>query len=78
MAVPRFSPDGKKIAFIGGLMSDQGSTGGDVWVVEAKGGEPFDLTPGIDGTPSYEGWVDNGKIGFVEGAQRTDSHADLT
>jgi len=31
IAVPRWSPDGKFIAFIGGLMSDQGSTGGDVW-----------------------------------------------
>ncbi len=31
IAVPRFSPDGKQIAFIGGLMSDQGSTGGDIW-----------------------------------------------
>jgi Tol biopolymer transport system component len=30
LAVPRWSPDGKAIAFIGGLMSDQGSTGGDV------------------------------------------------
>ncbi len=46
MAVPRFSPDGKKIAFIGGLMSDQGSTGGDIWVVNADGkGQPTDITP---------------------------------
>ena len=28
IAFPRFSPDGKNIAFIGGIMSDQGSTGG--------------------------------------------------
>ncbi len=27
IAVPRWSPDGSKIAFIGGLMSDQGATG---------------------------------------------------
>ncbi|MGB6691497.1 MAG: S9 family peptidase, partial [Terracidiphilus sp.] len=33
IAVPRWSPDGQAIAFIGGLMSDQGSTGGDVWIV---------------------------------------------
>ncbi len=38
IAVPRWSPDGKTIAFIGGLMSDQGSTGGDVWIVSADGG----------------------------------------
>jgi len=35
IAVPRWSPDGKSIAFIGGLMSDQGSTGGDVWILPA-------------------------------------------
>ncbi|MGD0097422.1 MAG: S9 family peptidase [Terracidiphilus sp.] len=36
IAVPRWSPDGTYIAFIGGLMSDQGSTGGDVWIIEAQ------------------------------------------
>ena len=46
IAVPRWSPDGQHIAFIGGLMSDQGSTGGDVWMVPARGGEPLDLTEG--------------------------------
>ncbi|MGZ6143588.1 MAG: TolB family protein, partial [Myxococcales bacterium] len=34
----RFSPDGKRIAFIEGLMSDQGLTGGDIWLVPAGGG----------------------------------------
>jgi dipeptidyl aminopeptidase/acylaminoacyl peptidase len=67
MAVPRFSPDGKRIAFIGGLMSDQGSTGGDIWVVNADGkGQPIDVTPGIDGTPTYEVWTRNNVLGFVE------------
>jgi dipeptidyl aminopeptidase/acylaminoacyl peptidase len=66
IAVPRYSPDGKRIAFIGGLMSDQGSTGGDVWVVDAKGGEPVDLTAGIDGTPVFEAWLTKREIGFVE------------
>ncbi len=66
IAVPRFSPDGTRIAFIGGLMSDQGSTGGDVWVVSAKGGEPTDITPNIDGTPTYLAWTGEDSIGFVE------------
>ena len=66
MAVPRFSPDGKKIAFIGGLMSDQGSTGGDIWVVPSAGGQPTDITPEIDGTPCFEGWLNDDVIGFVE------------
>ena len=67
IAVPRWSPDGQHIALIGGLMSDQGSTGGDVWVVDAKGGsDPIDVTPGIDGTPCYESWVSDHTVGFVE------------
>ncbi len=66
IAVPRFSPDGKKVAFIGGLMSDQGSTGGDIWTVAATGGEPTDITPGIDGSPTYECWLNDHTIGFVE------------
>jgi dipeptidyl aminopeptidase/acylaminoacyl peptidase len=67
IAVPRWSPDGKKIAFIGGLMSDQGSTGGDVWVVDADGkSSPVDVTPDIDGTPVFEEWFNNRHISFVE------------
>lgn len=66
IAVPRWSPDGKQIAFIGGLMSDQGSTGGDVYVVPATGGELTDVTPGIDGTPCYEEWTTNRTLGFIE------------
>ncbi len=31
LANPRFSPDGKEIAFIGGIMSDESSTGGDIY-----------------------------------------------
>ena len=66
IAVPRFSPDGKRIAFIGGLMSDQGSTGGDIWTVDVDGEHHHDVTPGIDGTPTWEAWLSNDKIGFVE------------
>ena len=38
VAVPRWSPDGRTIAFIGGLMSDEGVTGGDIYLVPATGG----------------------------------------
>jgi dipeptidyl aminopeptidase/acylaminoacyl peptidase len=47
MASPRWSGDGRRVAFIGGIMSDQGSTGGDVYVVPAAGGAPVDVTPGL-------------------------------
>ncbi len=67
IAVPRISPDGKQIAFIGGLMSDQGSTGGDIWVVPTSGsGDAVDITPSIDGTPTWEAWLSDDKVGFVE------------
>ena len=59
IAVPRWSPDGKTIAFIGGLMSDQGSTGGDVWIVSATGGEPKNLTQGRPTSPAWVDWEDN-------------------
>ena len=59
IAVPRWSPDGKTIAFIGGLMSDQGSTGGDVWIVSAAGGAPRDLTAGRPTSPAWLEWSGN-------------------
>src|SRR6266571_2593847 len=40
VAGPRWSPDGKYIAFISGLMSDEGNTGGDIFVIRAAGGTP--------------------------------------
>lgn len=57
IALPRFAPDGKEIAFIGGLMSDQGVTGGDVYLVPAAGGQPIDVTPGIGITPGWLTWT---------------------
>lgn len=62
IAVPRWSPDGKSIAFIGGLMSDQGATGGDVWLVPAGGGVPQDLTPGRPTTPAWIEWNDKDSL----------------
>ena len=56
---PAFSPDGKEIAFIGGLMSDQGVTGGDVWIIKAMGGDPHNLTPRRPSTPAWIEWDDN-------------------
>lgn len=38
IAVPRWSPDGRRIAFIGGLMSDESIGSGDLYVIPASGG----------------------------------------
>jgi dipeptidyl aminopeptidase/acylaminoacyl peptidase len=66
IAVPRWSPDGTKIAFIGGLMSDQGSTGGDIYLIPATGGEPKDVTPGRNASVAYIGWVSPEVLGIAE------------
>ncbi len=42
---PTWSPDGAQVAVIGGLMSDFGSVGGDIYLVNAKTGESRDVTP---------------------------------
>ena len=44
IAVPRWSPDGKQVAFIGGIMSDEGIASGDIFTVDAAGGTPKNIT----------------------------------
>ena len=57
IAVPRWSPDGKSIAFIGGLMSDQGVTGGDLYVIPSAGShDPVNLTAGRHETAAWISW----------------------
>ncbi len=62
MALPRWSPDGKRVLFIGGLMSDRGATGGDIYSAPGTGGTPVNLTPGIKVTPSWFGFLAPGKL----------------
>ena len=63
IALPRWSPDGKAIAFIGGLMSDQGVTGGDVWVIDAAAAsQPRNLTPNRPASSQWIVWGDDEHI----------------
>jgi dipeptidyl aminopeptidase/acylaminoacyl peptidase len=66
IALPRWSPDGKAIAFIGGLMSDQGVTGGDVWIIPSTGGEPRNLTPNRPASSQWIVWSDDEHIFICE------------
>jgi dipeptidyl aminopeptidase/acylaminoacyl peptidase len=66
IAVPRWSPDGSQIAFIGGIMSDQGSTGGDVYLIPSTGGKPRDATPGRAASVAFIGWIGPQVIGIAE------------
>jgi len=68
IAGPRVSPDGKNVAFIEGLMSDEGPTGGDVFVVPVAGGSARNLTPGRNASPWAVYWLDASHIMFAETA----------
>jgi dipeptidyl aminopeptidase/acylaminoacyl peptidase len=57
---PRVSPDGKTVAYIGGLMSDFGSVGGDIYTVPFAGGTPTDITPGSKTTNTSLFWLNDG------------------
>ena len=67
IATPRFAPDGKSIVFIGGLMSDEGSTGGDIFQVSTAGGAARNLTPGMRASASNITWPRNSpRLYFTE------------
>ena len=67
MEDPRWSPDGAHIAFIGGLMSDEGVTGGDIYTLPSDGGSPKNVTPGRKSSPSWIEWLPSSqRILFVE------------
>ena len=57
---PRISPDGKTVAYIGGLMSDFGSVGGDIYTVPFAGGAPTDITTGSKTTNTSLFWLEDG------------------
>lgn len=57
IASPRFSPDGKSVAYIGGIMSDEGITGGDVFVVPVAGGPASNLTPDLAASVQTITWT---------------------
>jgi dipeptidyl aminopeptidase/acylaminoacyl peptidase len=74
MNFPRVSPDGQSVAFIGGLMSDFGAVGGDVYLVPITGGTPHDLTTSYPATFTSLAWrgrrlitgvVQNGSTGVA-------------
>ena len=62
IAVPRWSPDGSKIAFIGGLMSDQGATGGDIYFVSTEDGSI--VMPPLEwkNSPTWIDWQGGNKL----------------
>ena len=62
---PRISPDGRTVAYVGGLMSDYGSSGGDVWTVPYAGGTPVNRTPDLKATITSLVWLKDGLRGTM-------------
>jgi dipeptidyl aminopeptidase/acylaminoacyl peptidase len=62
IAKPRISPNGRTVAFIAGIMSDFGSTGGDVYSISVDGGLAVSVTPGIKASATALGWSCSGTL----------------
>lgn len=65
LAMPRWSPDGSTIAFIEGLMSDEGFTGGEVYTIK-PGSAPVNHSPQRKSTPTSIAYVGPQKILMTE------------
>lgn len=56
-----WSPDSSQIAYISGEWSDRGLVGGEVFVIPATGGDPRNLTPGVEFSPGWVRWFPDGE-----------------
>jgi dipeptidyl aminopeptidase/acylaminoacyl peptidase len=74
IAEPHISPDGKYVAFIEGLMSDESVNGGEIYVVPTSGGSARNLTPNIHSSPSQLAWASPDRITF---SQNVDGYSGL-
>jgi len=77
IACPRFSPDGKAVAVIHGIMSDQGSTGGDVFLVPAAGGPARNATAGLKTSATALFWLSPAELLFTEHCDGEEGVASL-
>src|SRR5438034_8562755 len=66
VAVPRWSPDGKSIAFIEGLMSDEGFHGGDLFTISADGHDILNRTEKRKSSVSSLFWLTPDRILVTE------------
>jgi dipeptidyl aminopeptidase/acylaminoacyl peptidase len=80
VAVPRWSPDGKSIAFIEGLMSDEGFHGGDLLTMTPAGREVTNRTPSRKTSVNSLFWQAPDRILLIEyeGGGSAISELDLT
>jgi len=62
LAAPTMSRDGSTVAFIAGIMSDFGSTGGDVYTAPIAGGAAVDVTAGMAASATAVAWGCDGRL----------------
>jgi dipeptidyl aminopeptidase/acylaminoacyl peptidase len=62
LASPKVSRDGSTLVFIAGIMSDFGSTGGDVYSLSLDGGAATNLTPGLRASATALVWRCDGHL----------------
>jgi dipeptidyl aminopeptidase/acylaminoacyl peptidase len=63
LAMPKVSRDGSRVAFIAGIMSDFGSTGGDVYTLALDGaGSATNLTPDMRASATAIAWQCDGHL----------------
>ncbi len=62
LAAPKVSRDGATVAFIAGIMSDFGSTGGDVFTLSLNGGTAVDVTPMMHASAMSVDWRCDGHL----------------
>ncbi len=78
IAGPQVSPDGKLVAFIEGLMSDAGVTGGEVQLVPTVGGAMRNLTPGIHASPSSLAWSSTDRLSVIANADGNSGYTTVS
>jgi dipeptidyl aminopeptidase/acylaminoacyl peptidase len=62
IAMPKVSRDGSLVAFIAGIMSDFGSTGGDVYTLKLESGAATNLTPESHASATAISWRCDGHL----------------
>ena len=62
LASPVVSPDGSTVAFIAGIMSDFGSTGGDVYEMPIDDGTARNVTPAMKASARAIAWRCDGRL----------------
>jgi dipeptidyl aminopeptidase/acylaminoacyl peptidase len=78
IADPVVSPDGNSVAFIEGVMSDAGLTGGEIHVVPITGGAARNLSPNSKTSPSALAWKSSDLIVFAQNVDGNSGFATVS